>query len=82
MPWWKTYSLIGLGGNITGVVLLFFYVLPRRTRTEGKAVTWISSTVNESLVKLERRWDVLSMIGLWSVIVGTLLQAIGTWIAP
>ena len=58
----------------------FFYVLPRRIRTGGTLGLWQSSNPDQNLIRLERRWDALSTIGLACVIIGILLQAAGVWI--
>jgi hypothetical protein len=82
MPWWKLLTFLGLFLNLVGVWLLFFYVLPRRMRTDGTLFSWQnSSNPDQKLIKLERRWDILSGIGLACVIIGILLQAVGVWIS-
>ena len=84
MAVWKILTFVGLALNVIGVILLFFYVLPRRQRTtvpEGSLVNFFGRR-NEELIKLERHWDRLSTIGLWSVIIGIALQAVGVWLAP
>ena len=54
----------------------------RRHRTGGITGQWERSEVDEAELKLERRWDLLSDIGLWSVIIGIALQGVGVWFAP
>ena len=63
MATWKILTLIGLLLNIAGVILLFFYVLPRRERTDGIRGSWVGSKPNQELIKLERRWDHLARLG-------------------
>lgn len=75
-------TLFGLVLNPVGVIVLFLYVLPRRDRTGGITGQWERSEVDEAELKLERRWDLLSAIGLWSVIIGIALQGVGVWFAP
>ena len=82
MACWKILTLFGLVLNPVGVIVLFLYVLPRRHRTGGITGQWERSEVDEAELKLERRWDLLSAIGLWSVIVGVALQGVGVWFAP
>jgi hypothetical protein len=63
---WKILTLVGLFLNLVGVILLFLYALPRRERTEGIRVTWANpDKPNLELIRLERRWDIFSAIGLW-----------------
>jgi len=81
MALWKLLTLLGLALNLLGVILLFFYVLPRRQRTGGTLGMWEGIT-DQSVVDLERRWDLFSAIGLWCVIIGIALQAVAVWIAP
>jgi hypothetical protein len=62
---------------------VFLYVLPRRERTEGIRVTWTNpDKPNQELIRLERRWDIFSAIGLWFVIFGIVLQGLGVWLSP
>ena len=77
MATWKILTLIGLLLNIAGVILLFFYVLPRRERTDGIRGSWVGSKPNQELIKLERRWDRFSALGLWALITGIVLQGFG-----
>jgi hypothetical protein len=73
MACWKLLTLAGLVLNLVGVILLFFYVLPQRVRTDGIRGLWQGSVVDQKLLSDERHWDLLSRIGLWSVI--------GVWIS-
>jgi hypothetical protein len=83
MAGWKIVTLVGLFLNLVGVILLFLYVLPRRERTEGIRVTWINpDKPNQELIRLERRWDTFSWIGLGCVVVGIVLQGLGVWLSP
>ncbi len=81
MAGWKILTLIGLLLNVVGVILLFFYVLPRRQRTGGTKVS-IPGRLNPEVLELERHWDRLSAIGLWCVIIGVVLQGAGVLLAP
>jgi hypothetical protein len=72
-------NLVGLVLNLVGVWLLFLYVLPRRSRTEGHRL-FIDEQPNPKVVRLERRWDFLSMIGLTAVTVGALLQILAIFL--
>jgi hypothetical protein len=75
-------TLVGLLLNVAGVILLFFYVMPRRERTGGIRGSWARSEVNQTELRLERHWDRRSAIGLWCVIIGVVLQGVGIWLAP
>jgi hypothetical protein len=72
-------NLIGLVLNLFGVWLLFFYVMPRRDRTGGYA-GYETSQYDPKLVRIERRWDLLSAIGLAAVTIGTLLQILAIFL--
>jgi hypothetical protein len=72
-------NLAGLALNLLGVWLLFLYVLPRRNRTGGYRY-YGEEQPNPDLVRLERRWDWLSRIGLAAVTLGTLLQIIAIFL--
>jgi hypothetical protein len=82
MACWKLLTLVGLVLNLVGVILLFFYVLPRRVRTDGIRGLMQGSVVHQELLKLERSWDFWSNIGLGCVIIGIVLQAVGVWFSP
>lgn len=79
---WKILTLVGLALNLVGVILLFRYVLPRRQRTGGVSINFHGDVPNKELIKLERRWDFLSLVGLTCVIVGIAFQAVGVFSAP
>jgi len=82
MACWKLLTFAGLFLNLAGVILLFLYVLPRRERTVGIRGSWARSEVNQTELRLERRWDFWSAIGLWCVIVGIVLQGVGVCLSP
>jgi hypothetical protein len=82
MASWKLFTFAGLLLNLDGVILLFLYVLPRRERTGGITGSWARSEVNQVELRLERRWDFLSAIGLSCVIIGIALQGFGIWLSP
>ena len=82
MATWKIVSLVGLGLNLVGVIMLFKYALPKRQRTEGILFSWTVYKPNKELIALERRWDVRSGVGLWCAIVGIALQGFGIWLLP
>jgi hypothetical protein len=80
---WKIVTLGGLFLNLVGVILLFLYVLPRRERTGGIGFAWTNTeNPNQKVIRLERRWDIFSWIGLGCVVVGIILQGVGAWLSP
>jgi hypothetical protein len=50
-------------------------------RRGGTVVSWQGSIPEQKLIKLERRWDSLSLIGLACVIIGILLHGAAVWIS-
>jgi hypothetical protein len=67
MAFWKLLTFAGLLLNLI----------------EGIRVTWTNpDKPNQELIRLERRWDFRSQIGLWCVIIGIAFQAFGVWISP
>ena len=80
---WKIVTLVGLFLNLVSVILLFFYVLPRRERSAGIRFNWTNTeNPNQEVIRLERRWDILSWIGLGCVVIGIVLQGLGTLLSP
>lgn len=68
-------NVIGLLLNAAGVILLFFFAMPYRTRSEGKSVvTVFVPTVAEKNLKQEARYDRFAITGLVAVLLGTSLQ--------
>jgi len=81
LPAWKASALTGLVLSVIGVILLFFFVMPRRQRTGGTQRSVPTRPhFNEALK--EWRWDWYSAIGLLCVISGTIAQAVSVLIAP
>jgi hypothetical protein len=66
-------NVVGLIMNLAGVILLFFYVMPRRVRTGGYQVL-LGNPPDQTAAKKERRFDLLSWAGLSLVVVGTLFR--------
>ena len=69
--WWTT---LGLFMNLGGVVLLFLYGMPYRTRTGGHQAR-VLSQIDEGKKKREARDDKLGWLGLMAIIFGTVFQA-------
>lgn len=70
----QAWNIIGIVISLAGVLLLFRYGMPYRTRTGGDSIL----TINQSDIKQERRYDVLGWIGLILVIVGAACQIVAT----
>lgn len=67
-------NIAGLISNLVGVILLFLYGMPFRTRKDGKtAKTFVLPTADDT-VRVERRYTWLGWLGLISIVLGTLLQ--------
>ena len=68
-------NVAGLVLNALGVILLFFFAIPYRTRTEGKSPrTVVIPGVYEKAIRQEARYDRFALSGLAAVLVGTSLQ--------
>jgi hypothetical protein len=73
-------NLAGLVMNLIGVVLLFFYVMPRRVRTGGHDM-YVGSQHDQKALRAEQRFDLFSYIGLGLVVSGTVLQMTAIWLS-
>jgi len=71
-----TLNIAGLILSATGVILLFFFAMPYRTRSEGKSpITVVIPGSPAKLVELEEaRYDHFARLGLAAVALGTILQ--------
>ena len=72
-------NTVGLILSLVGVVLLFRYGMPYEVRTGGE-IRLILQSQDQDQIKLERRYDLLGGIGLFSIVVGTIFQIIATWV--
>jgi hypothetical protein len=70
-------NIAGLVLNLIGVLMLFFWGMPFRTRTGGARYRIIQQT-SEEAIALERRNEILGYVGLTALILGTLCQIIAT----
>jgi hypothetical protein len=75
-----TLNIAGLILSATGVILLFFFAMPYRTRSEGKSpITVVIPGSPAKIVELEEaRYDHFAWLGLTAVVLGTILQI---WVA-
>jgi hypothetical protein len=76
--WW---SIIGLAASLIGVLLLFRYGMPYRTRTGGETYYVASGPPNKKEQRAETIYTILGWLGLVIVILGTLCQMIGAWLS-
>jgi hypothetical protein len=69
----------GLILNAAGVLLLFYFGMPYRTRTEGKHPRTFVLLDRDEIQKTERRYDLLGRLGLSLILLGTVLQVYANW---
>lgn len=67
------WNIIGIVLLFVGVVLLFFFGMPYRTRRGGASYIILERKDEEDL-KIERRYDVYGWIGLVLMTLGTAAQ--------
>jgi hypothetical protein len=76
--------LANLGGlilNAAGVILLFYFGMPYRTRMEGKTAQTVILPGHDDMLKRERLYDRLAVAGLFFILVGTALQVYANLVA-
>jgi hypothetical protein len=64
---------------LVGVVLLFFFGMPYRTRTRGTSRLLLEAIDQKDLAQ-EKLYDFIGWIGLLLMIVGTGMQMYASWI--
>jgi hypothetical protein len=72
-------NIAGLAMSAFGVILLFYFAIPYRVRTGGNQVTWQTENIDEDTVRAERKYRLLSYLGLSLVLAGALAQSISAW---
>jgi len=70
------FTIMGLIGNLAGVILLFRYGMPYAVRTGGADVIQTRQQDPEA-IKREALYDRRGGLGLILIILGTLFQIIG-----
>lgn len=70
----------GLILNAVGVLLLFYFGMPYRIRTEGKTPRTFVLADQRQLIAVESRYDALGRFGILLILVGTALQIYANWI--
>ncbi len=73
-------NTVGLGLDILGVVLLYFYGLPADVRRDGESLFLLEGKPNEYEVAKAKKYDRCARLGLLSLIVGFFLQILGNWV--
>ena len=68
-----TVTVLGLVCSLGGVLLLFRYGMPFQVRTIG-AIYRVLEQVDQKQVEREKRYTILGYLGLFLIIVGTILQ--------
>jgi hypothetical protein len=74
LPILAILNATGLILNAAGVVLLFYFGMPYRIRTEGKTARTVYTGEREDLQKADRKYDLLGRAGLGLILAGTALQ--------
>ena len=69
----------GLILNAAGVLLLFYFGMPYRTRTDGKHPRTFVLLDRSGIQKTERKYDLLGGLGLFLILLGTALQVYANW---
>jgi hypothetical protein len=69
----EAVNIAGLVMNAAGVILLFFFGMPYRTRTGGYS-TYITEQPDPKVARAEVWFDVLGWLGLALIILGTAAQ--------
>jgi hypothetical protein len=84
MAGWKIVTLVGLFLNLVGVILLFFYVLPRRERTRGHSPHLDEYWKSESGINQTRKTLGYFQLGSGSGASLSALcsQGVGVWLSP
>jgi len=77
----RQMNISGLSLSLIGVLLLFFFGMPYRIRSNGQG-----DIVTEQTNAAEKAKDVLfsklGFAGLMLIALGTFLQIVGTWVSP
>jgi drug/metabolite transporter (DMT)-like permease len=71
-----TWNIVGIVLSLAGVILLFLFGMPFRTRTRGQIHLFAEETDHAAL-KHEKRHDLLQWLGFALVVAGALFQIVG-----
>jgi hypothetical protein len=73
MMYSSALNIAGLVMNMFGVVMLFFFAMPYRTRTGGYS-SYIVEESDPKVVRAEAWYDVVGWLGLALMMLGTAAQ--------
>lgn len=74
----RALKIFGLLLNLVGIVLLFLFEMPFRVATDSKTMLWTAPSIHVEVKKLHDIFAVLGWIGLFALVLGTLLQVLAT----
>ena len=74
----EVLKIFGLLLNLAGIVLLFLFEMPFRVATDSKTMLWTAPSIHVEVKKLHDIFAVLGWIGLFALVLGTLLQVLAT----
>jgi hypothetical protein len=75
MTYASALNIAGLVMTLAGVILLFHFAMPFRTRMGGYS-GYVTENPDPKEVRAERRYDVLGWLGLALIVLGTAAQII------
>ena len=74
----QAWNIFGIFISSAGVVVLFYYAMPYRTRTGGKVGIEMGHTTDPNAIEQEGKFDTRARIGLGLVIIGAICQMVAT----
>jgi hypothetical protein len=77
----RQLNISGLSLSLIGVLLLFFFGMPYRIRSEGQSYIVTEQTSAAEKAK-DALFSKLGFAGLVLIALGTFLQIVGTWVSP
>jgi hypothetical protein len=69
-------AIAGLFANALGVILLFYFGMPFRTRTGGNVISFTTTNFDSETIIREDHSDRLGRVGLCLIIAGTIAQMV------
>jgi len=77
----RQLNISGLSLSLIGVLLLFFFGMPYRIRSEGQSYI-VTEQANAEEKAKDAFFSKLGFAGLALIALGTFLQIVGTWVSP
>ena len=77
----RQLNISGLSLSLIGVLLLFFFGMRYRIRSEGHSYV-VTEPTNAEGKAMDALFSKLGFAGLVLIAFGTFLQIVGTWVAP